>query len=86
MKNFSGWPEYMYTPVNDKKGMNIRNRMNIRILCWERKSKHGVDFIQAEYKLKKERWKREMDNQDTPKSQRNQGTHEGKKEKKTIIH
>ena len=65
------------------KKMNIRNRMNIRILCWERKSKHGVDFIQAEYKLKKERWKREMDNQDTPKSQRNQGTHEGKKEKKT---
>jgi hypothetical protein len=29
--------------------------------------------IQAEYKLKKERWKRDMDSQDTPKSQRNQG-------------
>merc|ERR550517_980480 len=28
--------------------------------------------MKAEYKLKKERWKREMDNQDTPKSQRNQ--------------
>ena len=30
--------------------------------------------MKAEYKLKKERWKREMDNQETPKSQRNQGT------------
>ena len=29
--------------------------------------------MKAEYKLKKERWKREMDSQDTPKSQRNQG-------------
>jgi len=28
--------------------------------------------MKAEYKLKKERWKREMDNQETPKSQRNQ--------------
>ena len=30
-------------------------------------------FVKAEYKLKKERWKKEMDSQDTPKSQRNQG-------------
>ena len=29
--------------------------------------------MKAEYKLKKERWKREMENQETPKSQRNQG-------------
>ena len=29
--------------------------------------------MKAEYKLKKERWKKEMDSQDTPKSQRNQG-------------
>jgi len=28
--------------------------------------------MKAEYKLKKERWKKEMDSQDTPKSQRNQ--------------
>jgi len=28
--------------------------------------------MKAEYKLKKERWKREMDSQETPKSQRNQ--------------
>jgi len=28
--------------------------------------------MKAEYKLKKERWKKEMENQDTPKSQRNQ--------------
>merc|ERR1719430_2320735 len=28
--------------------------------------------MKAEYKLKKERWKREMESQDTPKSQRNQ--------------
>ena len=29
--------------------------------------------MKAEYKLKKERWKKEMESQDTPKSQRNQG-------------
>ena len=29
--------------------------------------------MKAEYKLKKERWKREMESQETPKSQRNQG-------------
>ena len=29
--------------------------------------------MKAEYKLKKERWKKELDSQDTPKSQRNQG-------------
>ena len=29
--------------------------------------------MKAEYKLKKDRWKREMENQETPKSQRNQG-------------
>ena len=29
--------------------------------------------MKAEYKLKKERWKREMETQETPKSQRNQG-------------
>lgn len=29
--------------------------------------------MKTEYKLKKERWKREMESQDTPKSQRNQG-------------
>ncbi len=39
---------------------------------------HNIDTnntnnVQAEYKLKKERWKRDMDSQDTPKSQRNQG-------------
>merc|ERR1712079_719868 len=28
--------------------------------------------MKAEYKLKKERWKREMESQETPKSQRNQ--------------
>ena len=29
--------------------------------------------MKAEYKIKKERWKKEMESQDTPKSQRNQG-------------
>ena len=29
--------------------------------------------MKAEYKLKKERWKKEMESQETPKSQRNQG-------------
>ena len=32
--------------------------------------------MKAEYKLKKERWKREMESQETPKSQRNQGKRE----------
>ena len=29
--------------------------------------------MKAEYKMKKERWKKEMESQETPKSQRNQG-------------
>ena len=29
--------------------------------------------MKAEYKIKKERWKKEMESQETPKSQRNQG-------------
>ena len=44
--------------------------------------------MKAEYKLKKERWKREMESQETPKSQRNQGEKKcvvGEAEKESVV-
>merc|ERR1712110_130710 len=38
----------------------------------ENEKKSFENKMKAEYKLKKERWKREMESQETPKSQRNQ--------------
>ena len=39
----------------------------------ENEKKSFENKMKAEYKLKKERWKKEMESQETPKSQRNQG-------------
>ena len=39
----------------------------------ENERKSFESKMKAEYKLKKERWKKEMESQETPKSQRNQG-------------
>lgn len=39
----------------------------------ENERKSFENKMKAEYKLKKERWKKEMESQETPKSQRNQG-------------
>ena len=39
----------------------------------ENEKKSFETKMRAEYKLKKERWKKEMESQETPKSQRNQG-------------
>ena len=47
--------------------------LNIPIQGHETERKTFETKMKAEYKLKKERWKREMESQETPKSQRNQG-------------
>ena len=76
---FRPWPVTLLL-LQEELGKRLKMNINTeKKLIKEVSTNHDTERksfevkMKAEYKLKKDRWKREMENQETPKSQRNQG-------------